>query len=272
MKNTKGRIRTALFAAALLAAGAAQADAVTDNARALLDKGDAKSAFALLEPLEPQRAGDPEYDFLLGLAALEVGKNTNAVFALERVLAVDPNHVRARAEIARAYLALGETKTAKQESPQQPTIAQTPTPVPNRQQRTTERPDVKTQADAVTPSNTAGRPSATDTALAPASTSQQRATATVTAPRATQLPSAEPNTPNTSQSASRITRTTGQSSPTTTANPTQAPTLTRNTNNAPSTPSATRVATAAAAPTQVANSGELSPSSTATQRTTTSSS
>ncbi|MBI4989617.1 MAG: DUF560 domain-containing protein [Rhodocyclales bacterium] len=115
MKNTKGRIRTALFAAALLAAGAAQADAVTDNARALLDRGDAKAAFALLEPLEPQRAGDPDYDFLLGLAALEVGKNTNAVFALERVLAVDPNHVRARAEIARAYLALGETKTAKQE-------------------------------------------------------------------------------------------------------------------------------------------------------------
>lgn len=105
----------ALVAAGLLVAGSAQADAVTDNAKALLDKGDAKAAFALLEPLEPQRAGDPDYDFLLGLAALEVGKNTNAVFALERVLAVDPNHVRARAEIARAYLALGETKTAKQE-------------------------------------------------------------------------------------------------------------------------------------------------------------
>lgn len=113
MKN--GKIRMLLLAAGLLAAGAAQADAVTDNARALLDKGDAKAAYALLEPLEPQRAGEPDYDFLLGLAALEVGKNTNAVFALERVLAVDPNHVRARAEIARAYLALGETKTAKQE-------------------------------------------------------------------------------------------------------------------------------------------------------------
>lgn len=99
----------------LMMTGAAWADAVTDNARSLLDKGEAKAAYEMLEPLEPQRAGDPEYDFLLGLAALEIGKSTNAVFALERVLAVNPNHARARAEIARAYLALGETKTAKQE-------------------------------------------------------------------------------------------------------------------------------------------------------------
>jgi len=104
-----------LLTAGLLAANAVLADAVTDNAKALLDRGDAKTAYALLEPLEGQRAGDSEYDFLLGLAALEIGKNTNAVFALERVLAVNPNHVRARAEIARAYAALGETKTAKQE-------------------------------------------------------------------------------------------------------------------------------------------------------------
>ncbi len=115
MKKTKNRIRIALLAAGLLAANAVLANAATDNAKALLDKGDAKAAYALLEPLEGQRAGDPDYDFLLGLAALEIGKNTNAVFALERVLAVNPNHVRARAEIARAYAALGETKTAKQE-------------------------------------------------------------------------------------------------------------------------------------------------------------
>lgn len=116
MKNSKIiKIRIALIVVGLLAAGVVRADAVTDNAKSLLDKGDAKAAFALLEPLESQRAGDPDYDFLLGLSALEIGKNTNAIFALERVLAVNPNHTRARAEIARAYLALGETRTAKQE-------------------------------------------------------------------------------------------------------------------------------------------------------------
>lgn len=111
-----GSILRTLFLAILLSPfGMAHADAITDQARMLLDKGDAKAAYALLEPLEPQRAGDPGYDFLLGLAALETGRNTNAVFALERVLAVEPGHVRARAEIARAYMALGETGTAKQE-------------------------------------------------------------------------------------------------------------------------------------------------------------
>lgn len=115
MKNTNSKLRMVLLVVGLLVAGVARADAVTDNARALLDKGDARAAYALLEPLEPERAGDPDFDFLLGLAALEVGKNTNAVFALERVLAVNPNHTRARAEIARAYAALGETKTARQE-------------------------------------------------------------------------------------------------------------------------------------------------------------
>lgn len=93
----------------------ARADTLTDQAVTLLDKGDAKGAYALLQPLESQRAGDPDYDFLLGLSALELGKNTNAVFALERVIAVNPNHVRARAELARAYVALGENQTAQQE-------------------------------------------------------------------------------------------------------------------------------------------------------------
>lgn len=109
--------RLCAYLAVLLAcvAGIARADALTDQARALLDKGDARAAYALLEPQEAQRAGDPDYDFLLGLSALELGKNTNAVFALERVIAVNPNHVRARAELARAYLALGENQSAKQE-------------------------------------------------------------------------------------------------------------------------------------------------------------
>lgn len=91
------------------------ADELTEKARALLGEGKSSKAYQLLEPAEAVRAGDSDYDFLLGLAALDVGQNTRAVFALERVLAMDPNNVRARAEIARAYLALGETETATHE-------------------------------------------------------------------------------------------------------------------------------------------------------------
>ena len=104
-----------LVAAGLGAAsGVVFADAATDEALSLLDSGKGKAAWELLEPQESARAGEPLYDFLLGLAALEIGQNTRAVFALERVLAMEPDNVRARAEIARAYLALGEAETARQ--------------------------------------------------------------------------------------------------------------------------------------------------------------
>lgn len=113
--------RIRIIPAMLFAAGfgfsslAAGADSATDEARTLLDAGRAKAAYELLEPLESAKAGEPRFDFLLGLAALEIGHNTRAVFALERVLAMEPGNVRARAEIARAYLALGEAETARQE-------------------------------------------------------------------------------------------------------------------------------------------------------------
>lgn len=99
----------------LAGAPAAFADALTDQANALLEQGKAADAFALLSPLEGDRAGSLEYDLLLGIAAVDSGQNTRAIFALERVLAVDPNNSRARAEIARAYLAVGETETSRKE-------------------------------------------------------------------------------------------------------------------------------------------------------------
>lgn len=99
----------------LAAAPAAFADAVTDRASALLEQGKAREAFEILAPLEAERSGSVEFDLLLGIAAVDAGQATRAVFALERVLAVEPNNPRARAEIARAYLALGETETARRE-------------------------------------------------------------------------------------------------------------------------------------------------------------
>ncbi|TLS18916.1 MAG: DUF560 domain-containing protein [Betaproteobacteria bacterium] len=100
----------------LLGCGSAWgADATLGQAGRLLESGKGSEAYVLLESLEPERAGEIEYDLLLGLAALEAGQNTRAVFALERVLAQEPNNARARAEIARAYLALGETKNARRE-------------------------------------------------------------------------------------------------------------------------------------------------------------
>jgi len=91
------------------------ADDLLVQAKQQLENGNAQGAYNLLVPLESARAGDPEFDFLLGSAALALGKNTEAVFALERVLAVQPDSAPARAQIARAYFNLKETEAAKRE-------------------------------------------------------------------------------------------------------------------------------------------------------------
>jgi len=91
------------------------ADEVLTRAKQQLDNGDSQGAYNALSPLQSDRAGDPEYDLLLGRAALNLGRNTEAVFALERVLAVQPNNSPARALIARAYFNLKELETSKRE-------------------------------------------------------------------------------------------------------------------------------------------------------------
>jgi hypothetical protein len=111
----KYRLIASIFALSLASTSPfVHADAFTDQAKTMLDQNNWQAAYEMLVAEEPERAGNVDFDLLLGISAVESGKNTNAVFALERVLAIEPNHTRARAEIARAYLALGETKTARQ--------------------------------------------------------------------------------------------------------------------------------------------------------------
>ena len=105
----------ALACALALASLTAAADELTDRARRLIEQGQGKQAYALLLPQESARAGDPEFDHLLGIAAIDAGENERAIFALERVLALQPDNHVARADIARAYLASGERETARRE-------------------------------------------------------------------------------------------------------------------------------------------------------------
>ena len=91
----------------------AEVDAVVKNARDLLQKNQARQAFDLLEPLESARAGDPDFDTAMGIAANETGQHTRAVFALERVLSVQPENSRARAELGRALFAVGDLPAAR---------------------------------------------------------------------------------------------------------------------------------------------------------------
>mgnify|MGYP001049760995 CR=1 FL=1 len=59
------------------------------------------------------RIGDPAADYELGVAASDAGRYGEAIVAFQRVLAVDPGHAQARAELARAYALAGDPDTAR---------------------------------------------------------------------------------------------------------------------------------------------------------------
>lgn len=84
-----------------------------DRARQMLAAGNAKQAYAELAPLQAKLSGEPEYDYLLGVAALDSGRIEEAIIAFERVLALIPNHAGAQMDLARAYYAAGSFDLAE---------------------------------------------------------------------------------------------------------------------------------------------------------------
>jgi outer membrane protein len=115
MKWSRPRASLALMLSlACPAAAAAGGEDAVAEAKRLLEGGQAAAAFELLARSEPP-ADDIEFDYLYGIAALDAGHPGLALFAFERVLASDPSHVFARAELGRALLALGETHDALRE-------------------------------------------------------------------------------------------------------------------------------------------------------------
>ena len=94
---------------------AAFADDLLKKAEQLISSGQHQQAYDLLLAEAEERSGTPDFDLLLGIAALDSGHPSHAVFALERVLAMQPNNAHARAELAKAYFQMGENEAAKEE-------------------------------------------------------------------------------------------------------------------------------------------------------------
>src|SRR4051812_24813707 len=105
---------SAIAACLALAAHDACADPqVLGQARALLAAGNAKGAYEMLAPLQDKLTGQPEFDYLLGVASLDAGRLEEAIVAFERVLAMMPNHAGAQMDLARAYYAAGSFDLAE---------------------------------------------------------------------------------------------------------------------------------------------------------------
>jgi hypothetical protein len=104
-----------VLAAGVSAATLPSRAADLDKARQLLAQGQAAAVYALLLPELSNEAGKPEFDYVFGLAASDSGHAADAAAAFERVLAVDPGQMQARAELGRAYIALNEPEAARRE-------------------------------------------------------------------------------------------------------------------------------------------------------------
>jgi len=78
-------------------------EVVLVRAEALLAGGQSREAYALLVAREVELAGNPYFDYLLGVAALDSGRHSDAIFSLRRALSVAPEYSGARMELARAY-------------------------------------------------------------------------------------------------------------------------------------------------------------------------
>ena len=104
-----------LAAFAALSGFAQDARELAAQGRALVEGKDPQRAFALLEPHEQRLGGDVEFDYWLGVAALETSRLDRAVIAFERVLVRDPLFDSARLELARTYMRMGAIELAAQE-------------------------------------------------------------------------------------------------------------------------------------------------------------
>jgi outer membrane protein len=111
------RADATLLAALLpLACGTASAQVLDFSAiEAMVKRGEFTQAYALLAPHEVKYAGDADFDYLFGLAALESGHPQRARAALERLLLANPDLTGARLNLARAYAALGDKARARSE-------------------------------------------------------------------------------------------------------------------------------------------------------------
>lgn len=115
MRRSPARLALSLAFAFAFSPLALAADPVLEQAQLLINQQQSQAAFDLLAPLEDERSGAPDYDYLYGLAALNSGKPGIAAFAFERCLAVEPTNGPCRVLMARTHLELGENQSARLE-------------------------------------------------------------------------------------------------------------------------------------------------------------
>ncbi len=87
---------------------------VPEDMKALIEQGRSAEAYALGLQHEDM-LGEPLFDYYFGIAAVEAGRMTVGVLALERFMLQDPTNDLARLELGRAYYFIGDYARAVRE-------------------------------------------------------------------------------------------------------------------------------------------------------------
>ena len=87
--------------------------ALLRDAQQLLAANNPKQAYTILVAQQDQLSGTVEFDYLLGVSALDSGKIDEAIIAFERVLQAEPRNAGARMDLARAYFNAGSLDLAQ---------------------------------------------------------------------------------------------------------------------------------------------------------------
>lgn len=107
-------VRRSLAAAALGLALVQATAAPLEDLRRQVEGSQFELAYKTAQA-NPQLIGDVHFDFLYGVAAINVGRVSEGLLALERHLSAVPANDRARLELARGYFLLGEYSRARAE-------------------------------------------------------------------------------------------------------------------------------------------------------------
>lgn len=88
-------------------------ETLMQEADRLINNDQPDEAFSLLTSYEVEHSGDPRFEYIMGIAALDSGKPGIAASSFERALAANADFTAARLEMGRAYFLLGEYQQAK---------------------------------------------------------------------------------------------------------------------------------------------------------------
>lgn len=106
-------ILSVIFASLSHLSYAASDEDIINQLNLMIAQGQYQEAYLLAQESLFDLEGEPEFDFLYGLAALESGRPDEAVFAFERIAYIYPDQQRVKLELARAYFSSNNLAAAE---------------------------------------------------------------------------------------------------------------------------------------------------------------